>query len=46
MPKQNILQNKCLQTATKSGVMKSTVHLHGTFKDYLNHIKSHHVIQG
>lgn len=33
MPKQNV------------GLMKSTVHLHGTFQDYLNHIKSHHVTQ-
>lgn len=30
----------------ESDVMTSTVHLHGTFKDYLNHKKSHHVTQG
>lgn len=45
MPKQNVL-TQTAKKREKSGVMKSTVHLHGTFKDYLNHIKSHHVTQG
>lgn len=43
------MPNVLTQTAKKkkkSGVVKSTVHLYGTFKDYLNRIKPHHVPLG